>query len=256
VPRPSIRSIDLNADLGEHEGAGFESDSALLDLVSSANIACGAHAGSPEVMRMTVATAYEKGVAIGAHPGYPDREGFGRRELDIGMAQIIASVEAQIELMAECCAVEGARLSYVKPHGALYNRAARDADLAGMLSSVIAKFDSSLIVLALADGALEREAHAHGLRVAREAFIDRSYREDGSLVPRGIEGALIDNPSISAERAVRIAADNEVVTLSGTVLQITPDSLCVHGDSLHALDTLRATRQQLERAGITILPFA
>jgi len=205
---------------------------------------------------MTVAAAYEKGVAIGAHPGYPDRAGFGRRELDIGLGQIIASVEAQIELMAECCAVEGARLSYVKPHGALYNRAARDEDLARMLSAVIAKFDSSLIVLALADGILQREAHAQGLKVAREAFIDRSYREDGTLVPRGIEGAIIDNPSISAERAVRIAAGNELVTLGGTTLQITADSLCVHGDSRHALETVRAAREKLERAGIAILPFA
>lgn len=252
----STHSIDLNADLGEHDETGFDADFAMLDVVSSASIACGAHAGSAEVMRATVAGAYERGVSIGAHPGYPDREGFGRRELGIGVETILASVEAQIELLAECCAVEGARLSYVKPHGALYNRAARDQGLARVLAGCVARFDSSLVMLALAGSQLETESRSHGLTVAREAFIDRAYLADGTLVSRDRPGAVIDDPEIAAFRAVGMARDRRITTIDGLSIDVEADSFCVHGDSRNTLDTVRLTREKLEQAGFAVHPFA
>jgi UPF0271 protein len=256
VTAEETHSIDLNADLGEHEGNGYAADFALLDVVTSANIACGGHAGSPDVMRLTVAAASGRGVSIGAHPGYPDREGFGRRELNLGIETILASVQAQIELLAECCAVEGARLRYVKPHGALYNRAVRDEELARLLAARIANVDRSLMILTLPGSALEREARSTGLTVAREAFIDRAYSSDGTLVPRDTPGAVIEDPGMAATRALEMARDHTVTTLGGVPIGISPDSLCVHGDSRHALETVRLARQKLEDAGFAVRAFA
>jgi UPF0271 protein len=250
------RSIDLNADIGEHDGDGYAADFALLEVVSSANIACGAHAGSTDVMRATIAAAYERGVSIGAHPSYPDREGFGRRELNLETSAIIRSFEAQVELLAEACAVEGAVLAYVKPHGALYNRAAKDSGLAQLLAECIAKFDPSLTMLALANSALEHESRSHGLRVAREAFIDRAYMPDGTLVPRDQSGAVLHNSEIAATRAVLMARDHEVTAVDGTVIRIDADSLCVHGDSRNAMETILLARGALEAAGFSIRAFS
>jgi UPF0271 protein len=250
------RSIDLNADIGEHDGDGYAADASLLDVVSSANIACGKHAGSLEVMRRTVALAYERGVTIGAHPGYPDREGFGRREIGLSLGKIIDSFEKQIENLQACCDAEGARLRYVKPHGALYNRAARDADLARLLAGCIARIDSSLVLLALAGSILESEARSLGLRTAAEAFIDRAYMADGTLVPRERSGAVIEHAELAAKRAVEIAATGKIRTVDETELTVKADSLCVHGDSRNALETVRLARANLEAAGFTIAPFA
>jgi UPF0271 protein len=207
-------------------------------------------------MRATIAAAYERGVSIGAHPGYPDREGFGRRELGLGTPAIIRSFEAQVELIAEACAVEGAVLAYVKPHGALYNRAAKDADLAGLLASCVAHFDPSLTMLALAGSALERESQSHGLHVAREAFIDRAYMPDGTLVPRDREGAVLHDSGIAATRAVLMVRDHEVTAIDGSVIRIEADSLCVHGDSRNAVETILLARGALEDAGFSIRAFA
>jgi 5-oxoprolinase (ATP-hydrolysing) subunit A len=251
----ATRSIDLNADLGEHDGDGYAGDFALLEVVSSANIACGAHAGSPEVMRATVAAAYERGVRIGAHPSYPDREGFGRRELGITTDAIIQSFAAQIELLAEACAIEGAVLTYVKPHGALYNRAAKDAELAHLLAECVVRFDASLTMLALAGSKLEDESESHGLRVAREAFIDRAYMSDGTLVPRDQADAVLHDPHLAAERAVLMARDHEITSVDGAILRVEPDSLCVHGDNPDALETILLARAALERAGFSIRAF-
>lgn len=250
------RSIDLSADLGEHENDGFASDFAMLGVVSSASIACGAHAGSPEVMRETVAEAYVRGVSIGAHPGYPDREGFGRREPGMETSAIIASVEAQIELLAECCAAEGARMTYVKPHGALYNRAVKDAELARLLSACIARFDSSLAVLGPARSMLVAEAKSHGLKTALEGFIDRAYLDDGTLVPRNIAGAIIEDSEVAAARAVIMARGEVIASLHGSPISLEADSLCVHGDSANAVVTVRLAREALEKAGFAIRPFA
>jgi UPF0271 protein len=207
-------------------------------------------------MRATIAAAYERGVSIGAHPSYPDREGFGRRELNLETSAIIRSFEAQVELLAEACAVEGAVLAYVKPHGALYNRAAKDAGLADSLAECIARFDPSLTMLALAGSALETASRSHGLRVAREAFIDRAYMPDGTLVPRDQSGAVLHNPEIAATRAVLMARDHEVTAIDGTVIRIDADSLCVHGDSRNAIETILLSRGALEAAGFSIHSFA
>jgi 5-oxoprolinase (ATP-hydrolysing) subunit A len=250
------RSIDINADLGEHDGEGYSADALLLDIVSSASIACGKHAGSLEVMRRTVAMAYERGVRIGAHPGYPDREGFGRREIGLSLEKILDSFEVQIQNLQACCDAEGALLRYVKPHGALYNRAVRDLELAKLLAGSVVRLDSSLIMLALAGSALEAEARAHGLRSVSEAFIDRAYLSDGTLVPRDREGAVIENPEAAAGRAVNLATGESLETIDGGVISLQAQSLCVHGDSRNALETVRLTRSRLEAANFTIAPFA
>jgi UPF0271 protein len=250
------RSIDLNADIGEHDGEGYSADSLLLDIVTSASIACGKHAGSLEVMRRTVALAYERGVSIGAHPGYPDREGFGRREIGLSLEKILDSFEIQIQNLQACCDAEGAMLRYVKPHGALYNRAVKDSELAGLLAASVARLDSSLMMLALAGSALDTESRAHGLRSVPEAFIDRAYLADGTLVPRAREGAVIEDSAAAAARAVTLATGEGLETLDGSVIAIEAKSLCVHGDSRNALDTVRLARVRLTEADFTIAPFA
>ena len=248
------RSIDLNADIGEHDGKGYSRDTAILDVVTSANIACGKHAGSLEVMRRTVALAYERGVSIGAHPGYPDREGFGRRELDLPADEIVESFQKQVDNMMACCEAEGARLRYVKPHGALYNRAAKDEKLASLLAACVWTIDKSLVMLALAGGALERESRARGLVTAGEAFIDRGYLPDGTLVPRDQPAAVVDDAQLIAMRAVEFA-NGTVESTDGARISIDAQSLCVHGDGDHALETVRIARAALEAAGFTIEPF-
>ena len=250
------RSIDLNADIGEHDGDGYFGDTQLLDVVSSANIACGKHAGSLEVMRKTVAFAYERGVSIGAHPGYPDREGFGRREIGLSLSAIVESFEKQIQHLQACCDAEGAQLRYVKPHGALYNRASKDAELARLLAASLARLDSSLVLLALAGSKLYEEACTHQLRSAAEAFVDRAYMPDGTLVPRDRPGAVIENVDAAAARAVQIADKGTVVASDGTIISLKAESLCVHGDSSNAVQTVRLTRASLESVGFTISPFA
>ena len=227
-----------------------------MDLASSANIACAEHAGSPEVMRRTVALARERGVSIGAHPGYPDREGFGRRELGLSLDTIVTAYDRQLVRLAKLCEKEGGRMTYVKPHGALYNRVAKDHELAEMLAATTAAFDSSLAILTLPGSALAAAAASHGLTVAREAFIDRGYLADGSLVPRDQPGATIEDPVAAAERAVKIALDRSVEAIDGSVVAVEADSFCVHGDGKNAVAMLKVARSGLERAGFTIGPFA
>jgi UPF0271 protein len=250
------RSIDLNEDIGEHEGDGASSDMAMLDLVSSASIACGVHAGSPAVMEMTVKAAMERGVSIGAHPSYPDREGFGRREIEMPVAQILQSVRDQIISLDQTCAMNGARLTYVKPHGALYNRAAKDSELAIQMANIIRSINPKLAVLALSGSALERSSREAGLQVASEAFIDRAYMSDGSLMPRTEPGAVINDVSITGGRAVEMAKYGRIRSFEGVALEVKADSLCVHGDSRNALQIVQNARRRLEAVGFTIAPFA
>ncbi|MGH9420836.1 MAG: LamB/YcsF family protein [Thermoanaerobaculia bacterium] len=252
----SARTIDLNADLGEHDGHGYAADNAMLDVVSSANIACGAHAGSKMVMETTVKAAHDRGVSIGAHPSYPDREGFGRVETGLRIDDIIASMRDQIEALSRCCTAQGARLSYVKPHGALYNRASRDVELARAIAECVAQIDSTLTMLALSGSSLAEESRNAGLNVAREAFIDRAYKSDGMLVPRHEEGAVIADAAAAAERAVGIAKDHRITAIDGSELNTRADSLCVHGDSPDAIEIVTAARKKLESLGFTIAPFA
>lgn len=252
---PPLRSIDLNADLGEHEGDRYGHDESILDHVTSASIACGGHAGSRKVMSRTVAAARDRGVAVGAHPGYPDREGFGRRHLALTHREIGESVRRQIELLAECCASAEVRLRYVKLHGALYNRAATDAELAGSLAECIASINPALAVLAPARSAMETQAIEAGLVVAREGFIDRAYLPTGALVPRSSEGAIMNDPEAAADRAVSMARDGRVRAIDGIWIDVSPASLCVHGDSPDALLLIQLARKRLEESGFSIEPF-
>jgi UPF0271 protein len=252
-----VRSVDLNADLGEGFGRyRLTSDPAVLALVTSANVACGFHAGDPVIMRETVTEAARRGVAVGAHPGYPDRLGFGRRHLDATPQECAAYVLYQVGALQAVCRAAGIRLRYVKPHGALYTRAARDAAVADAIARAVREADPTLVLLGLAGSELLRAAERAGIAAAAEAFVDRSYEPDGSLTPRDRHDALLDDPAHCADRAVRMVLDHMVLARDGTVLEVTPDSLCVHGDGPAAVQILAATRERLLAAGVTLAPFA
>lgn len=250
-------SIDLNADLGEGFGIyRLTAEAAVLPLVSSASIACGAHAGDPVVMRESVAAAARAGVTVGAHPGYPDREGFGRRELGATPDQITAMVVTQVGALAAVCAAAGTRLRYVKPHGALYNRAARDADAARAIATAVHSVDPGLALLGLDGSLLLQAAEAAGLEPVAEAFVDRAYQADGTLLPRSEPGAVLTDPDVVAERTLRMLQDHHVVAVDGTRHLVRPRSLCTHGDGANPAELLRAVRARLAGAGWTIAPFA
>jgi UPF0271 protein len=253
----ALFQLDLNADLGEWTG-GWEAavDAALLKLVSSASIACGGHAGNADTMRRTAAEAVRLGVTIGAHPGYADREGFGRRELDLPVATIAGQLTDQVEGLIRWASAEGARVRYVKPHGALYNRAARDAEVAAAIAVAVRGIDPGLSLLGLAGSALVSAAGDCGVRAVSEAFLDRGYAADGSLIPRGAPGAVLDDAEAVAERAVVLAREGVIEARDGTRLSIPAESCCVHGDSAGAVRLLGAARSALERAGVRIAPFA
>ncbi len=252
-----MTSIDLNVDLGETpDPDGARADAELLALVSSASIACGFHAGEPARMRFLVETAARLGVAIGAHPSYLDREHFGRRELSVPVEEVAAQVAYQVGALAGVCAASGAQLRFVKPHGALYNQAARDPALAQAVAVAIAAVAPNVALLGLAGSALVDAGRAAGLLSAREAFADRGYRADGSLVPRSDPGAIVQDAVIVAERAARLVQEHSVTTVDGGDIALHADSLCVHGDTPGAAGLLRAIRDRLERDGILIESFA
>jgi UPF0271 protein len=248
-----MNQIDLNCDMGESFGRyTLGNDAAMLDVVTSANIACGAHAGDPVVMRRTVELAAEKGVAVGAHPGYPDLQGFGRRALGMDPAALEAALLYQIGALHAFAHRASVDLHHVKPHGALYNTAAVDEEVAESVVRAIAGFDPDLIVVALSGSALAAAAEARGLRVAREGFADRAYRRDGTLVPRGVPGAVIQDPEEIAARAVRMVTEGIVETLDGESIDLEIDTLCVHGDTTGAPEIARTLRAALERAGVEV----
>ena len=254
VPLPA--TIDINADIGEGAGTSrLAEDSAILDLVSSANIACGFHAGDATSMRETVRSAYARGVAIGAHPSYPDLTGFGRRELGLDPKEIRRHVASQVGALRNVCAEAGARLTYVKPHGALYNRAARDAATARAVIEGMRDIDDDLILLGLAGSEMQNGAVKTGVTFASEAFADRAYGDDSRLVPREQPGAVIESVTEAVARAVRLVTGKTVMTIDGKEIPIAADSLCVHGDNPRALDLLRALRHGLESAGVRIATF-
>jgi 5-oxoprolinase (ATP-hydrolysing) subunit A len=250
-------TVDLNADLGESFGSSriFE-DAALLELVSSANIACGYHAGDATTMRDTVNAAKIRGVTIGAHPSYPDLPGFGRRELGLPPKEISFHVAAQLRALRDVCGAEGARLSYVKPHGAMYNRAARDPDAARAIVSAIREVEPSLTLLGLAGSEMARAAERGGIAFASEAFVDRAYRSDGTLVPRDQPGAVIHDVKSAVQRAVMLVKGKTITADDGAELHISARSLCVHGDNPDAAPMLRTLRKRLEESGVTIASFA
>lgn len=252
-----MRTIDLNADLGEGFGGYVAADdAALFALVTSANIACGFHAGDPSVMLTACRLAAKRGVRIGAHPSYPDLRGFGRRVFDIDPDDLFADVLYQLAALDGMAKAAGTRVSYVKPHGALYNRVAVDAEQAGAVVRAIVSYDARLPLLGIPGSEIGRQAKLAGLEFRSEAFADRAYNGDGTLVPRGAEGAILSDPQLIAERAVQIARGEAISSMEGTDLLLTPDSLCVHGDTPGAVEITRAVRTALEKAGVRIRGFA
>ena len=245
--------IDLNSDIGESFGAwSMGADEAVLDHVSSANVACGFHAGDPRVMQHTVAAAVARGVAIGAHPSLPDLQGFGRREMRIPPAEVHALVIYQVGALAAFARAAGARLVHVKPHGALYNMAARDAMLADAIARAVADLDASLVLVGLAGSELPAAGARLGLRVAHEAFADRRYEADGRLTPRSEPGAVIDDIDAAIAQALAIATRGQAIARTGETVRIAADTLCVHGDRPDAGEFARRLRAALAEAGVEV----
>jgi 5-oxoprolinase (ATP-hydrolysing) subunit A len=241
--------VDFNCDLGE----GCGNDAAIMPLISSANIACGAHAGDHRSMRETLRLCREFGVAAGAHPGYADREHFGRRALQLDSAQIAELVFGQLQVLADLADAETVRLGHVKPHGALYNQAARDVQLAEVIADCVRRFDPQLILVGLAGSELTRAGLRAGLRVAEEAFADRRYLTGGSLAPRGTEGAVIDDAGTAVAQALSIVCDAQVGTLDGERIALRADTLCLHGDRAGAVEFAQRLRKAFDSAGIKIV---
>jgi len=245
--------IDLNSDLGESFGPWpMGQDAALMDSITSANVACGFHAGDPTTMRHTVALAKVKGVAVGAHPGFPDLVGFGRREMKASPAEVEDLVLYQVSALAGVARAAGVTLQHVKAHGALYNMACRDRALADAIARAVAAFDPALILFGLPNSELLRAGAAAGLRVAAEVFADRAYDPDGSLTSRAKPGSVIHDPAAVVARAVRMVTRREVVAVDGSVIALQADTICLHGDTPGAAALARAVRAGLASAGITI----
>ncbi len=243
--------IDLNSDVGESFGAWtMGQDEALIPLVTSANVACGAHAGDPLVIERTVALAAASGVAVGAHPGYPDVAGFGRRDLDMSPAELEASVLYQIGAVAAFARAAGVALRHVKPHGAMYNRAATDPAIAEPIVRAVRRFSAELVVVALAGSPMLEVIRSAGLTARPEAFVDRAYESDGSLRSRRLPGAVHPDASTAAAQAVSIARDGTVMCPDGSTVEVRAETICLHGDTPDAPAFALAIRSALEAAGI------
>ena len=248
--------IDLNSDLGEGFGAWtIGDDEAMLDLVTSANVACGFHAGDPSIMRRVCERAAERDVVIGAQVGYRDLAGFGRRSIDIPPEELANDVVYQIAALDGFAQLAGVRVRYVKPHGALYNRVVTDAEQAAALVEAVCAYDPDLHVLGLPGSEWLRQAAAAGLPAVPEAFADRAYTPDGHLLSRRLPGAVLHDPEAVAKRCVRLAREYTVEAADGSVLAIGARSICVHGDTPGAVEIARRTRDALLEAGVTIRPF-
>lgn len=244
--------IDLNADVGEECG----DDAALIPLLTSANVACGVHAGDTEVMARTVAICMRHGVAIGAHVSYPDREHFGRRDMSLPAPKLTRVVLEQLRALSDVAAAAGAPVRYLKAHGALYNRMADDAAVADAVLAAIQAFDPKLLLLTLPASVAMRRAHVAGINAVGEAFVDRGYRDDGRLQPRDKEGALISDIRKVAARVLRLAREGIVESVDGKPVTIEARSLCVHGDTPDAVTLAGAVRSTLQQAGIELRAFA
>jgi len=252
-----MRSVDLNCDCGEGFGAyRIGDDNAMLNIVTSVNVACGFHAGDPEIMAKTFKAAKAKGVAIGAHPGFPDLWGFGRRRLPFTAGEIERLIAYQIGAANALAAYAGGRLGYVKVHGALSNIAAEDETIAQAIACAVKAVEPRLGFLAPAGTKLETAAHAHGLAVAREIYADRAYTDAGLLVERTCPGAVLRDAWDAADRVLTMVLEGAIITISGKRLATGIDSVCVHGDSPNAVAMAKAVRARLEKAGIALAPFA
>lgn len=242
--------MDLNADLGE----GAEHDAELLQLVSSASIACGRHAGSAELMRDTISAAAKRGVAVGAHPGFADRENFGRREVSLSTDEIFDLVLEQLRDFQESAHALGVKPRHFKPHGALYNMAARDEGIADAIVCAAREVDRHLVLFAPPASALSRVAEMHELPLAREVFADRNYLPDGSLVPRDQPHALLHEPEDAANRVFGMLCEKSVRAIDGSRVPIEADTICVHGDTPDAVEFARQLRLALHQTGIVVAP--
>lgn len=251
------RNIDLNSDLGEGYGAWtMGDDAAMLRIVSSANVACGFHAGDPLAIFATLREAAARGVAVGAHVSYPDRVGFGRRPMDVTQAELTADVIYQIGALQGLARAAGTRVTYVKPHGALYNTIAHDARQGEAVIAAIREIDPALVLMGLAGTPILERAREAGLATVAEAFGDRAYAPDGQLVSRREAGAVLHDPDQVAARMLRLATEGRIEAIDGSTLSLDADSICVHGDSAGAVAMARRIREALVAGGVTIAPFA
>lgn len=245
--------VDLNSDLGESFGRyTLGMDEKVIPLITSANVACGYHASDPVVMEKTISMAKEAGIRVGAHPGFPDLMGFGRRNMNVTPAEAKAYTLYQLGALQAFCKAKGVTMQHVKPHGAFYNMAAKDEALSRAICETVASFDENLIVLALSGGELARVAKEMGLRTALEVFADRGYEEDGSLVDRRKEGALITDEEQAISRVIRMVKEKKVTAVTGKDIPIQADSVCVHGDGEKALAFVERIRKALTQEGISI----
>jgi 5-oxoprolinase (ATP-hydrolysing) subunit A len=251
---PLQLAIDINADIGESFGAyRIGSDVELLKIVSSANVACGFHAGDPEVMAQTCEAAAAGGVSVGAHPGYPDLQGFGRRAMNLSASEIEAVVAYQIGALQAIAKRAGTRVAHVKAHGALYYVAERDRDVAAAIARSVRSVDSALILVAAAGSAMEGAAGGVGLRFVGEGFPDRAYDDDGRLLSRKVPGSIVHDPALAAKNARRMAIEGTVETIGGRTIKADIRTLCVHGDAPGAVSIASAVRATLESEGVKIV---
>jgi UPF0271 protein len=249
--------IDLNSDLGESFGPWpMGQDEVLMESITSANVACGFHAGDPGAMRQTIALARDRGVAVGAHPGFPDLVGFGRREMNATPAEIEDFVLYQVAALAGMAQAQAVRLQHVKAHGALYNMACKDRALADAIARAVAAFDRSLILFGLPNSELLRAGEAAGLPVAAEVFADRAYEHDGSLVSRNKPGSVIHDAAAVVARAVRMVKERTVLAIDGSTVALKADTICLHGDTPGAAQLAKEIRRGLEAAGIRVARLA
>lgn len=246
----SKTQIDLNADLGE----GGLYDAQLLSLVSSANIACGGHAGDVQTMREALELAHQFGVAIGAHPSYPDRDNFGRKIMAISSAQLLPELKRQVESLCEIANSLDLKLHHIKPHGALYNQAAFDPELGDLLIRLVREIDPTLHLMVLAASPLAQRARLAGISVIEEAFADRAYRSDASLVPRTELGAVFESPLLAVAQCKSLLREGQVLSIDNVSIPMSADSICVHGDGAEAFDVLKQVRDAILSLGIRIAP--
>lgn len=241
-------NIDLNCDMGE----GIGNDAAIMPFISSANIACGYHAGDETTMNQTIQLALQYNVHIGAHPSFLDKENFGRKEMNLTASEIYDLVFTQIKLLDAIAKVYGTKLFHVKPHGALYNMSAKDVSIALAIAAAVKDFDSHLILFGLSGSHSIQQAKELGLRTANEVFADRTYREDGSLTPRSQTGALIENADAAVKQALQMIKEKTVIATTGKKIPIIADTICIHGDGKHAVEFAQQIHRTIEKEGIKI----
>jgi UPF0271 protein len=240
--------VDLNCDLGE----GMQTDEQIIPLISSANIACGFHAGDESIMKRTIELCLQQGVAIGAHPSWPDRENFGRTDMNLSEQELYECIIDQLQLLQNLASTFNTKLKHVKPHGALYNQSAKNKIIASAIARAVKDFDSSLVLFGLSGSISLREAAQIGLKTAHEVFADRTYMDDGSLTPRSQPNALIEDENKAVQQALQMIQHGTVIAISGKVIPVKADTVCLHGDGKQALVFCRNIHEQLKLQGIAI----